>query len=114
MPFFPRILKHLIGFRYRIRQSIPGQSLLNPLLNAMTKIQKSRPAASKLTCQSGRGCALGNTPQNQKPCRGGSTDSLQLSSGEDVEQSATMVAEVVRNMFATVAMDSDACPSTAA
>ena len=65
MPFFPRILEHLVGLDRRIGQRCPIQLLGGPLLEAMSEFEQLRPAAPQLAGQLGGGDALGDAAEDQ-------------------------------------------------
>jgi hypothetical protein len=105
MPFFPRILRHLVGLDRAIGQRRPVEALEDQLLEAMAELEQFRAAAAQLAGELGSGDALGNSAEDQdqldRPPLGPLEDGL----GEGGGDAAAGGAAVGQDRGAVAAMD---------
>src|SRR6516225_3042861 len=103
MPFFSRILIHLVGLRSGIGQRALRQRRPGALLQLMPQFQQMATATTQLACQSGGRSTLDDAAYDQEELRGGTMGTVQRRVGPGIENPATSPAAVIE----------DGCPMTA-
>jgi hypothetical protein len=110
MPFFPRILVHLVGLGSVIRQGCLVEGLLGQSLQAMAEFQKSGAFEFEFTGQARRRGSLGDAAQNQHHLRWPLGRTFQGRSGKGVEHPLTGAASIVQNRIPIPTMDVETGP----
>jgi hypothetical protein len=114
MPFFPRILVHLVGLGPRVAQRVavePGQGVA---LEAVPQLEQMGAVADQLAGQRRRRHPLGDAAEDRDDLRGPPLNPLEGRPGPGVEGAAAMAALVVEHGVATTAMDPEAVACAAA
>jgi hypothetical protein len=98
IPFFPRVLEHLVRFGLRSRDHAdPGGGFRGAFLEPVPQVQQVHPIAPQFPRQlSGRG-SLCEPPEDQNPLGRGPTGSLERGSGVPVEHPTAVGAPVVQD-----------------
>jgi hypothetical protein len=105
MPFFPRILKHFVGFGHLVRHTALVQRLASEFLQAMPQRQKFRAIAAQLACQLRCRRPLNDAAQNQAHGRRRSTHAMPCRPGEKIEDPSAMCALIIHHRLSVPAMD---------
>jgi hypothetical protein len=96
MPFFPRILKHLVGLGNRSRnRSGRRGGLGRQFLEIVPQAKQMHAIAVEFACEPSRRSSLNNAAENQNPLCWRSAGSLQHGAGVGVEHAAAMATTVV-------------------
>jgi hypothetical protein len=113
MPFFPRILEHLVGLDHRVieRQGIGGPQ--GVVLELVPQVQQVLPVPVQFASQTGRGRALGDAPEDQEDLRGAAVGLAEDGLGEGVEDPAAR-AVVVQDRGTGPAVDPKSLATLAA
>jgi hypothetical protein len=114
MPFFPRVLAHLVGLDRRVIQQHGVGRPERLLLEPVPQLQQMLPVAVQLTGQPRRGRALGDAPEDQEDLRGAAVGLGEDGLGEGVEDAAAGGAAVVQDRVAGATMDPEAVACVAA
>jgi hypothetical protein len=94
MPFFPRVLVHLIGLDRRVLQRHGVGDAERLLLEAVPQVQQVLPVPIQFARQPRRGCALGDATEDQEDLRGAAVGLVEDGLGEGVEDPAARAAVV--------------------
>src|SRR3972149_676872 len=105
IPFFPRILVHLVGLRDRIGQGALAEGLPSQGVPAMAQEQQLHAIALQFSRQLGRRRPLGNAPQNQPHGRWPTRGAFQDRARPGIEHPTTRDALVVQHRLPMPAMD---------
>jgi hypothetical protein len=114
MPFFPRVLVHLVGLDRRVVQRVAVQADAGALLQPVPEGQQLLAIAAQLARQLRRGGTLGDPVEDQQQLRGAAMGPLQRGPGEGVEDPAAGAALEVHHGGAMTAVDPQASPLGAA
>ena len=114
IPFFPRVLVHLVGLDHVVAQRVAVQADPGALLEPVPQGQQLLAVAAQLAGQLRRGGALGDAAEDQQELRGAALGPLQGGPGEGVEDAAAVAAPVVQDRGAVAAVDPQALPLPAA
>jgi hypothetical protein len=112
MPFFSRILIHLVGLRSGIGQRALRQRRPGALLQLMPQFQQMATATTQLACQSGGRSTLDDAAYDQEELRGGTMGTVQRRVGPGIENPATTPAAVIEDGGPMTAMNEQAVAST--
>src|SRR4051794_40258691 len=93
IPFFPRILVHLVGLDGRIAQRIAVQPQEGVLLEAVPQPQQLHPIAAQLARQPRGGGPLGDATEDQQDLGGPSLPAVEDRAGEGVEDPAAVATD---------------------
>src|SRR5262249_45173547 len=85
LPFFPRILEHLVGLGFGVGQRSPGQGAPGQVLQAVAQLQQVPAAAPQLSGQLGGRRPLGDAADDQNQLAGAALRALQGRAGPGVE-----------------------------
>jgi hypothetical protein len=113
MPFFPRVLVHLVGLDHGVTQGVAVQPLPRVFLEAVPQLQQMLAVAAQLPGHPGRGLTGGDPVEDQQDLTGAAVRPLQEGPGPGVEDSAAVAALVVQDRLPVVAVDAQALPLTA-
>jgi hypothetical protein len=105
MPFFPRVLKHFVGFRDSIRQGGSLQGLLGQGLQTPPHGQKFHAIHLQFSGQLGGGNALSDAAQDQPDLRRGTPCLVQHGSCPGIENAVTVPALIIHNRSPMPPMD---------
>jgi hypothetical protein len=108
LPFFPRVLEHLVGLGVCVRQAGAGQPYPGDVLQPMPQVQQVAAATAQLAGQLGRGRALGDAAEEEHDLGRGALGALQGGAGPGVEDPAAARTAVVEDGVAVGAMDGQA------
>jgi hypothetical protein len=97
IPFFPRILVHLIGLDHGVAQRVAIQPPPRLFLEAVPELEQVLAVAAQLAGHLGGGLAVGDTPEDQEDLRGRAMGPLQGGPGPGVEDAAAFAALVVQH-----------------
>jgi hypothetical protein len=114
MPFFPRILVHLVGLDHRVVQRVAVQTDAGALLEPVPQGQQFLAIAAQLARHLRRGGALSDPAEDQKELRGAAMSAPQRGPREGVEDPAAGAALEVHHGGAMAAVDPQASPLPAA
>jgi hypothetical protein len=108
MPFFPRVLVHLVGLRHRPLQpplvpEPPGQ-----VLEQVAQVKQFPAVAAQLAGEPRGGHPLGEPPEDQDQLDGPPLGRLQGRPGEGIEHPVTGRAAVVQHRGTVAAVDAQA------
>jgi hypothetical protein len=104
-PFFPRVLKHLVGLGRRIGQRRSIEPLEGQFLEAMSEFEQLRPAAIQLAGELGGGDALGDATEDQDQLNRPSLGPLKNGLGEGGGDAAASGTAIGQDRGAVAAMD---------
>jgi hypothetical protein len=110
MPFFPRVLVHLVGFDHGVAQRVAVQPEPRALLEAVPQLQEVLAVAPQLAGHLGRGLARRNAVEDQHQLRGAAVRPLQDGPGPGVEDATAATALVVEDRLPMAAVDSQSLP----
>ena len=108
MPFFPRVLVHLVGLDYPVIQRVAVQPPPRVLLEAVPQLQEMLAVAAQLARHLRRGLALGDAAEDQEDLGGTTMRPLEDGPGPGVEHPAAVAALVLQDRLAVAAMDPQA------
>jgi hypothetical protein len=94
IPFFPRVLVHLIGLDRRVIQGHGVGAAERLLLEAVPQVQQVLPVPIQFAGQACRGRALGDAAEDQEDLRGAAVGLVEDGLGEGVEDPAARAAVV--------------------
>ena len=114
MPFFPRVLVHLVGLDHVIVQRVAVQADAGALLEPVPQGQQLLAIAAQLARHRRRGGALSNPAQNHQELRGTAMGPLLGGRREGVEDPATIAALEVHQGGAMTAVNPQVLPLSAA
>jgi len=114
IPFFPRVLVHLVGLDDGIVQRVAGELESGTLLEPVPQGQELHAIAAQLARQLRRRRALGDPAEDHQELRGAATGPLQRGPREGVEDPATSAALEVHHRRAMAAVDPQVSPLPAA
>ena len=114
MPFFPRVLVHLVGLDHGVVQRVAVQADAGALLESVPQGQQLLAITAQLAGHLGRGGALSDPAEDQQELRGAAMGPLQGGPGEGVEDPAAGAALEVHQGGAMAAVDPQALPLCAA
>jgi hypothetical protein len=110
MPFFPRVLVHLVGLDHGVAQRVAVQPEPGPLLEAVPQLSEVLAIAAQLASHLGRGLARRDAAEDQHQLRGAAVGPLQDSPGPGVEDAAAVTAPVIQDRLAVAVVDPQASP----
>jgi hypothetical protein len=113
MPFFPRVLVHLVGLDHGVTQRVAVQPPPRQLLEAVPQLQEVLAVAAQLPGHLGRGLTRGDTVEDQHELRGAAVSALQDRPGPGVEDTAAVTAPVIQDRLAVAVVDPQVSPLTA-
>jgi hypothetical protein len=105
MPFFPRILIHLVGLGDIVRKRGWWRREHGMLLQAMPQLQQHAAITIQLTSQARRGGALGNPTQNEDDLTGSAVRVVESSLRPGVEDASAIATLVIEDRSAVAAMN---------
>src|SRR5262245_1345614 len=105
LPFFPRVLEHLVGFDLGIRQRRTRQTPPGVVLEFVSQRQQVAAAAAQFPGQAGGRGALSNATSDQHQLGGTALGALQGGAAEGVENATAGGTAVVQHGVAVGAMD---------
>jgi hypothetical protein len=114
MPFFPRILVHLVGLDHRVVQRVAVQADAGALLEPVPQGQQFLAIAAQLAGHLRRGGPLGDPVEDHQQSRGAAMGPPQGGPREGVEDPAAGAALEVHHGDAMTAVDPQAVPLPAA
>lgn len=114
MPFFPRVLVHLVGLDHVIIQGVAVEVESGTLLEPVPQGQQLHAIAAQLACQLRRGSALNNPAEDHQQLRGTAMGALQGGPREGVEDPAASAALEVHQGCAMAAVNPQVSPLSAA
>ena len=97
MPFFPRVLVHLVGLDRLIVQRERVGGLQRLALEPVAQLQQMLAVPVQFAGQPGGGLALGDAPEDQQGLGGRPVGLVEGRPGEGVEYSAAGVAAVIQD-----------------
>ena len=97
MPFFPRVLVHLIGLDHRVIQRVAVQPDPSVLLEAVPQLQEVLAVAAQLAGHLCRGLARGDAAEDQEDLGGAAMRPLEDGPGPGVEDTAAGAALIVQD-----------------
>jgi hypothetical protein len=110
IPFFPRVLVHLVGFDHSVAQGVAVQPEPRVLLEAVPQLQEVLAVATQLAGYLGRGLARRDAVQDQHQLSGAAVRPLQDGPGPGVEDATAVTALVVQDRLPVAVMDPQALP----
>jgi hypothetical protein len=113
MPFFPRVLIHLIGLDHGVVQRVAVQADAGALLQSVPQGQQLLAIAAQLAGHLRRGGPLGDPVEDHQQLRGAAMGPLQGGPREGVEDPAAGAAPEVHHGGAMTAVDPQALPLSA-
>jgi hypothetical protein len=114
MPFFPRVLVHLVGLDHRVAQRLAGAGPRGRLLESVPQGQQVGPVALQLAGHLGGGDALGDAAEDQHDLRGAAMGLVEGRAGERVEDATAGRAAIIEHRGAVAAVDLQARAGPAA
>jgi hypothetical protein len=105
MPFFPRVLEHLVGLDRTVGQRRPIEPLEAQLLEAMAELEQLRATAPQLAGELGGGDALGDAAEDQDQLDRPPPGPLEDGPGEGGTDAAAGGAAIGQDRGAVSAMD---------
>jgi hypothetical protein len=113
MPFFPRVLIHLVGLDRLVVQGQRVGCLQRLVLEPVPELQEVLAVPVQLPGQPGGGLALGDPPQDQEDLGGPAVGLVEGRPGERVEHPAAAAAAVVQDRGAVPPVDLQAVAARA-
>jgi hypothetical protein len=113
MPFFPRILVHLVGLDHGVIQRVAVQPEPRVLLEAVSQLEEMLAVAAQLAGHLGRRLARRDAVEDEHDLGGAAMGALKDSSGPGVEDAAAVAALVVQDRLPVAVMDPQVLPLTA-
>ncbi len=113
MPFFPRVLIHLVGLDHRVTQRVAVQPPPRVLLEAVPQVQEVLAVAAQFAGRPGRGLAGGDAVEDQQDLAGAAVRPLEGGPGPGVEDPAALTALVVQDRLPVAGVDTEALLLTA-
>jgi hypothetical protein len=113
MPFFPRILVHLVGLDHGVTQRVTVQPHPCVFLEAVPQLQEVLAVATQLAGHLGRGLARRDAVEDQHQLRGAAVRPLQDGPGPGIEDAAAVTALVVQDRLPVAVVDPQALPPAA-
>jgi hypothetical protein len=107
MPFFPRILVHLVGLGSGVPQRVAIQPDPGALLEPMPEVQQVHAVTAQLAGQLRRRDALGDAAKDQDDRRGAPLHPLEGRPGPGVEDAMAPAALVIEHRGAMAAVDAE-------
>jgi hypothetical protein len=95
IPFFPRVLVHLIGLGLVVRQRRPVGLGQRPGLDRMSQAEQMLAADADLAGELGGGLPLGDTAEDQKDLRRAQVSPMSGGVSEHVEDPAAILAAMI-------------------
>jgi hypothetical protein len=114
MPFFPRVLVHLVGLDHAVVQRVAVQADSGALLEPVPQGQQLLAIAAQLARHLRRGGALGDPVEDHQQLRGAAMGPLQGGRREGVEDPAATATLEVHDGGAMAAVEPQALPLPAA
>jgi len=114
MPFFPRVLVHLVGLDHLVVQRVAVQTDSGALLESVPEGQQLLAITAQLAGHSRRGGPLSDPAEDHQEWRGAAMGPLQGGPREGVEDPAASAALEVHHGGAMTAVDPQALPLSAA
>jgi hypothetical protein len=114
IPFFPRVLVHLVGLHHSIVQRVAVEVESGTLLEAVPQGQQFLAIAAQLARHQRRGGALSDPAQDHQELRGTAMGPLQGGPREGVEDPAATAALEVHEGRAMAAVNPEVWPLSAA
>jgi hypothetical protein len=105
MPFFPRVLVHLVGFDHVVVQRVAVQADPRVFLEAVAQLQQVLAVTAEFTGHPGRGFSRGHAVEDQHDLRGAAVCALQDGPGEGVEDTTAVATLVVQDRLPAAAVD---------
>jgi len=113
MPFFPRVLIHLVRLDDGVTQWVAVQPSPRVFLEAVPQLQQMLTVTAQLTGHPGRGLTRGDTVEDQQDLRGAAVCSLENGPGPGVEHAAALSARIVQEGRSVAVVDAQALLLTA-
>ena len=113
MPFFPRVLRHLVGLDHLVAQRVAVQADPGALLEPVPQGQQLLAIAAQLAGHLRRGGTLSDPAEDHQQLRGAAMAPLQGGPGEGVEDPAAGAALEVHQGGAMAAVGPQAFPHSA-
>jgi hypothetical protein len=107
MPFFPRVLVHLVRFDHLIAQGVAVQADSGVLLKPVSRGQQFLAIAAQLACHFRRGGTLSDPVEDHQELGGMAMGPLQGGAGEGVEDPAATTALEVDDRGAMAAVNAE-------
>jgi hypothetical protein len=114
MPFFPRVLIHLVGFDHGVAQGVAVHPKSGVALEPVPQLKQVLAVAPQLAGHPGRGGRLGDAAEDQHQLGRRPPDALQGCPGEGVEDAPAVAALVIEDRVAMAAVDTEAVGGAAA
>ena len=114
IPFFPRVLVHLVGLDYVVVQRVAVEVEPGTLLEPVPQGQQLLAIAAQLACHLRRGGALSDPAQDHQELRGTAMGPLQGGPREGIEDPAAVAALEVHEGRAMAAVNPQVLPLSAA
>ena len=114
MPFFPRVLVHLVRFDHVIVQRVLVQSPPGVLLKSVPQIQEAHAVAVQFAGQLGRRHALGDAAEDGQDLGGTTLGALEDGASEGVEDAPAGPTLVVQDGVAVASVDAEVVALSAA
>jgi len=108
MPFFPRVLVHLVRLDHGVTQRVAVQPTSSVFLEAVSQLQQVLAVAAQLAGHSGRRLARGDAVEDQQDLTGAVVRPLEDSPGPGVEHAAADPTLVFQYRLALAAVDTQA------
>jgi hypothetical protein len=108
MPFFPRILVHLVRLDHGVTQRVAVQPPPRVLLETVSQVQQVLAVATQFTGHPGRGLTRGDAVEDQQDLTGAAVRPLEDSPGPGVEHAAAAPTLVLQHRLAVAAVDTEA------
>jgi hypothetical protein len=113
IPFFPRVLVHLVRLGHGVIQRVAVEAEPRVLLEAVPQLQEVLAVAAQLARHPGRRLARGDAVEDQQQLAGAAVRPLQDGPGPGVEDAAAVAALVVQDRLPMAAVDAETIPLTA-
>jgi hypothetical protein len=113
MPFFPRVLVHLVGLEHVVVQRVAVEAKPGVLLESVPPLQQVPPVTPQLPGHLRRGRALSDAAKDHQELSGAAMGPLQDGPGPGVEDPTAGAALVVQDRLAVTVMNPQALPLAA-
>src|SRR5262245_39133515 len=114
MPFFPRILVHLVRLDDGVIQRVAVQPEPGVVLEPVPQFQEMLAVAAQLAGELGGGLALGDAPEDQEDPGGAAMGPLEEGPGPGIEDAAAVAALVIQDRGPVAVVDPEPLPLPAA
>jgi hypothetical protein len=108
MPFFPRILIHLVRLDDGVTERVAVQPSPRVLLEAVPQLQEVLTVAAQLTGHLGRGLTRGDAVEDQQDLTGSAVCPLKDGPGPGIEHAPASTALVLQDRLPVAAVDPQA------